>query len=92
MSDPTVRRVHFGKFVRPAEETGTGASRVEPVLGYLVRHAAGVTADGAGTVGLKDPSEPQWSCWPSAEAVANLADREVERGFERTDVAFGLSK
>jgi N-acyl homoserine lactone hydrolase len=42
MSDPVIRRVDFGYFVRPAEETGTGASRVEPVLGYLVHHADGL--------------------------------------------------
>jgi N-acyl homoserine lactone hydrolase len=36
MADISVRRVDFGYFVRPAEETGTGAPRVEPVLGYLV--------------------------------------------------------
>ena len=33
-----VRRVDFGYFVRPAEETGTGVPRVEPCLGYLVDH------------------------------------------------------
>ena len=42
MGDPAIRRVNFGYFVRPAEETGTGASRVEPVLGYLVEHADGL--------------------------------------------------
>jgi N-acyl homoserine lactone hydrolase len=42
MSDPSVRRVDFGYFVRPAEETGTGSSRVEPCLGYLVNHADGL--------------------------------------------------
>ncbi|HEY3843120.1 MAG TPA: MBL fold metallo-hydrolase [Acidimicrobiales bacterium] len=31
-----VRRVDFGYFIRPVSETGTGAARVEPVLGYLV--------------------------------------------------------
>jgi N-acyl homoserine lactone hydrolase len=36
-----VRRVDFGYFVRPAEETGTGQARVEPCLGYLVAHPAG---------------------------------------------------
>ena len=36
-----VRRVDFGYFVRPAEETGSGAPRVEPCLGYLVDHPAG---------------------------------------------------
>ena len=37
-----VRRVDFGYFVRPSEETGTGAPRVEPCLGYLVRHLDGL--------------------------------------------------
>jgi len=38
MDDVTVRRVDFGYFVRPPEETGTGEPRVEPCLGYLVVH------------------------------------------------------
>jgi len=37
-----VRRVDFGYFVRPAEETGTGTSWVEPCLGYLVEHPDGL--------------------------------------------------
>ncbi len=37
-----VRRLDFGFFVRPAEETGTGAPRVEPCLGYLVDHEDGL--------------------------------------------------
>ena len=42
MRGAAVRRVDFGYFVRPAEETGTGASRVEPCLGYLVDHPDGL--------------------------------------------------
>src|SRR5438552_8586566 len=42
MADLAVRRVDFGYFVRPAEETGTGTPRVEPCLGYLVSHPAGL--------------------------------------------------
>lgn len=41
MTDVAVRRVDFGYFVRPAEETATGAPRVEPCLGYLVDHPGG---------------------------------------------------
>lgn len=37
-----VRRVDFGFFVRPPEETGTGAARVEPCLGYVIEHHDGV--------------------------------------------------
>ena len=37
-----MRRLDFGYFVRPPEETGTGGPRVEPCLGYLLRHPKGV--------------------------------------------------
>jgi N-acyl homoserine lactone hydrolase len=37
-----VRRVDFGYFVRPAEETGTGLRKVEPCLGYVILHPDGV--------------------------------------------------
>lgn len=37
-----VVRLDLGTFVRPAEETGTGAPRVEHVLGYVARTPAGV--------------------------------------------------
>jgi N-acyl homoserine lactone hydrolase len=40
--DIGVRRVDLGYFVRPAEETGTGISRVEPCLGYLIDHPGGL--------------------------------------------------
>lgn len=42
MSQTSVRRLDFGYFVRPAEETGTDAPRVEPCLGYLVEHPDGL--------------------------------------------------
>lgn len=42
VANPVVRRVDFGYFVRPAEETGTGKARVEPCLGYLVEHPDGL--------------------------------------------------
>jgi N-acyl homoserine lactone hydrolase len=47
----TVRRVDFGYFVRPADETGTGGTRVVPCLGYLVEHPHGLllTDTGMGT-------------------------------------------
>ena len=41
VTEPVVRRVDFGYFVRPADETGTGSPRVDPCLGYLVDHPAG---------------------------------------------------
>lgn len=42
MADLAVRRVDFGYFVRPPAETGTGEPQVEPCLGYLVNHPAGL--------------------------------------------------
>jgi N-acyl homoserine lactone hydrolase len=41
MDPASVRRIDFGYFVRPAAETGTGAQRVEPCLGYVVDHPNG---------------------------------------------------
>ncbi|MBU2662087.1 MBL fold metallo-hydrolase [Actinoplanes bogorensis] len=38
MNDITVRRVAYGHFIRPAEETGTGTPRAEPTFGYLIDH------------------------------------------------------
>ncbi|MGI8699788.1 MAG: N-acyl homoserine lactonase family protein [Nocardioidaceae bacterium] len=42
MASLGVRRVDFGFFVRPAEETGTDVPRTEPCLGYVVEHPGGV--------------------------------------------------
>jgi N-acyl homoserine lactone hydrolase len=42
VTDINVRRVDFGYFVRPAEETGTGAPRAEPCFGYLIEHPQGL--------------------------------------------------
>lgn len=42
MADLDVRRVDFGFFVRPGEETTTGAPRTEPCLGYVVQHPGGI--------------------------------------------------
>jgi N-acyl homoserine lactone hydrolase len=41
LTQSDVRRVNFGYFVRPGEETDSGLPRVEPVLGYLVRQPSG---------------------------------------------------
>jgi glyoxylase-like metal-dependent hydrolase (beta-lactamase superfamily II) len=37
-----VRRVDFGYFIRPADETGTGKPRVESLLGYAVERDDGI--------------------------------------------------
>ncbi|MYV69164.1 N-acyl homoserine lactonase family protein [Streptomyces sp. SID2131] len=41
MTSITVHRLDLGHFTRPAEEWGGPHARVEPVFGYLVRHARG---------------------------------------------------
>lgn len=51
---PLVRRVDFGYFVRPAQETGTGQPRVEVLLGYAVLHPDGVLVFDTG-MGEGDP-------------------------------------
>ena len=42
MTDIGVRRIDLGYFVRPAEETDTGAARAEACLGYLIDHPDGL--------------------------------------------------
>ena len=42
MTEISVRRVDFGYFVRPVEETGTGSPRAEPCLGHLIDHPDGL--------------------------------------------------
>jgi hypothetical protein len=51
MADVKVRRVHFGYFVRPAEETGTGAPRVADQLAWQARR---------GGHGQPLPDIPDW--------------------------------
>jgi N-acyl homoserine lactone hydrolase len=54
-----VVRVGLGTFVRPAEETGTGSPRVEPVYGYLVRTPAGLLLLDTG-LGEADEETDAW--------------------------------
>jgi N-acyl homoserine lactone hydrolase len=54
-----VQRLLLGTFVRPAEETGTGAPRAEGVYGYLVRHPDGVLLLDTG-IGRGDDGTEQW--------------------------------
>lgn len=42
MTELAVRRVDFGYFIRPAEETAAGVPQAEPVLGYLISHPDGI--------------------------------------------------
>jgi N-acyl homoserine lactone hydrolase len=54
VTDINVRRIDFGYFIRPASETGTGAPRVEPCLGYLVEHPGGLLLVDTGMGGDPD--------------------------------------
>ncbi|WP_323095236.1 MBL fold metallo-hydrolase [Intrasporangium sp. YIM S08009] len=54
-----VVRVGLGTFVRPAEETGTGSPRVEPVYGYLARTPAGLLLLDTG-LGEADEETDAW--------------------------------
>lgn len=54
-----VVRIPLGTFVRPADETTTGAPRVETVLGYVARTPAGVLLLDTG-LGLADEETEAW--------------------------------
>lgn len=56
---PAVRRVDFGYFVRPAQETGTAQPRVEALLGYAVLHPDGALLFDTG-MGEGDPEADAW--------------------------------
>jgi N-acyl homoserine lactone hydrolase len=82
MLDVTVRRIDFGYFVRPAEETGTSHPRVEPCLGYLVDHPRGTVLfdTGMGSHPEVDARyRPRRVALPAALAVigTNIADVEI---------------
>lgn len=54
-----VRRLDFGTFVRPAQETGTGQARVEAVHGYAVPHERGLIIVDTG-LGEADEETEAW--------------------------------
>ncbi len=64
----SVHQLDYGYFVRPASETGTGFPRVEPCLGYLVRHPDGLLLFDTGMAG--DAEVDQWYR-PRRTAVAD---------------------
>ena len=63
LSRDSVHRVDFGYFIRPAQETGTGQPRVDPLVGYLVAQPEGWllfdTGMGAGEAGLEAHYRPR---------------------------------
>jgi len=78
---PIVRRIDFGYFVRPAEETGTGKPRVEGVLGYVIEHSAGLllfdTGLGEGDAEVDAHYRPVRRPLPDALRDAGMAIRDV---------------
>ncbi|GAA4927468.1 N-acyl homoserine lactonase family protein [Streptomyces coeruleoprunus] len=80
--DVRVRRLDLGHFVRPAEETGTGQPRVEPVLAYLVRHEAGLllfdTGIGGGDPATEAHYRPRRKDLRGALAAAGAAPDDVD--------------
>jgi len=79
-SEISVLRLDFGYFVRPAEETGSTAPRVEPVLGYLVQHPKGTVLLDSG-MGLHpdvdDYYRPRRIALPDALHAAGLAVEDL---------------
>ena len=76
MTTPLVRRLDFGYFVRPADETHTGAPRVEPCLGYVVEHERGLIILDTGMGSHPDIDEHyRPSRRPLAQALADVGHR-----------------
>jgi N-acyl homoserine lactone hydrolase len=74
MAGVTVRRVHFGYFVRPAAETGTGGPRVEPCLGYVVSHPQGMILF---DTGMGSRAGTAKTTWPKRRPVSAYAARAM---------------
>ena len=77
-----IRRLLLGTFVRPPEETDTGAARVEAVYGYLVRHDRGLVLLDTG-LGLGDAETEEWYRprrigLPQALATVGVALDDIE--------------
>jgi N-acyl homoserine lactone hydrolase len=78
--DIGVRRVDLGYFVRPAGETGTGSSRVEPCLGYLIDHPGGLLLLDTGMGRHPDVDahyQPRRRALPAALAAAGARAGDV---------------
>jgi N-acyl homoserine lactone hydrolase len=77
----SVVRIDFGFFVRPAEETGSGRARAEPVLGYLIEHPDGTLLVDTG-IG-EDPEvdrhyRPRRRVAPAALAAAGRTVQDID--------------
>lgn len=82
VTDLEVRRVDFGYFVRPAEETEDGHPRVEPCFGYAVQHGDGLLIIDTGMGSHPDVDahyRPQRI--PLAEALASIGTSPADVRF-----------
>lgn len=78
---PALRRLDLGWFVRPGSETADGRPRVEPALGYLVRHGAELLLfdTGIGDAGPETDAHyrPHPRPLPAALAAAGVTPADV---------------
>lgn len=86
MTDPIMRRVDFGYFVRHAEETGSGSPRVEPCLGYLIDHPSGLLLVDSG-MGMHPDVDAHYG--PRRRSLS-AALHEV--GVRREEIAFVVNR
>lgn len=79
--DMTVHRLDLGYFVRPASETGTAQPRVEPVLGYVVRHPHGLllfdTGIGGGDASTEAHYRPRRRALREALAAVGITTADI---------------
>jgi N-acyl homoserine lactone hydrolase len=77
-----IHRIDYGYFVRPASETGTGAPRVEPVLGYALRHERGLLLFDTG-MGSEPETDEHYR-----PRLRPVADALAAAGLRLDDVSF----
>jgi N-acyl homoserine lactone hydrolase len=77
----SVHRLDYGYFVRPAEETRSGSPRMEPCLGYLIRHPQGTlifdTGMGADP-GVDEHYRPRRTAVAQALALAGASVSDID--------------
>src|ERR1700693_1808216 len=92
---PMVRRIDFGYFVRPAQETGTGRPRVEGVLGYVIEHSTGLllfdTGLGEGDAEADTHYRPVRCPLPAAMRAAGVSGAEDRQLDGETEILPGVT-
>ncbi|MFE9425144.1 N-acyl homoserine lactonase family protein [Kitasatospora sp. NPDC006697] len=79
-TNAAVHRLDLGYFIRPGSETADGRPRVEPVLGYAVRHEAGLLLfdTGLGDAGAETEAHYRPHRRPLAAALAAIGADPAE--------------